>query len=47
MLYTLALTAEVLERTQREAVVDVFGDRLPRALNGSLKLKSPQKGDEG
>ena len=47
MLYTLALTAEVLERTQREAVVDVFGDRLPGALNGSLKLKSLPKGDEG
>jgi anti-sigma factor RsiW len=45
--YTLGLAARVLERSQREAVVDVFGDTLPRAVTGSLKLKSPHQGDEG
>ena len=47
MFYALELTADVLERTQRAAVVDVFGDRIPRAVTGSLKLKSPEQGDEG
>lgn len=47
MIYALELTADVLERSQRAAVVDVFGKSLPRAVTGSLKLKSPQQGDEG
>ena len=47
VIYALELTADVLERTQRTTVKDVFGERLPRAVTGSLKLKSPQQGDEG
>ena len=47
VIYTLGLAADVIERSQRETVVDVFGDKLPRAVTGSLKMKSPQQGDEG
>jgi anti-sigma factor RsiW len=44
---TLGLAAEAIERGQRTAVVETFGQRLPRAVTGSLKLKSPEQGEEG
>ena len=34
---TLALAADVLERSRENTVVDVFGARLPRVINGSLR----------
>jgi len=47
MIFTLSLTADAIDRGRRAAVVEVFGERLPRAVTGSLKLKSPEQGDEG
>jgi hypothetical protein len=47
MITTLGLAAEAIERGQRAAVVETFGERLPRAVTGSLKLKSPEQGEEG
>lgn len=41
VLFSLALTARVLDRTRKEAVVEVFADRLPRAINESLKTVKP------
>ena len=41
VLYSLALTAHILDRTRKEAVVEVFADRLPRAINESLKTVKP------
>ncbi len=41
VLYSLALTARVLDRTRKETVVEVFADRLPRAINESLKTVKP------
>lgn len=37
LLSSLALTAEIINRTERETVGDVFGRRLPGAVNSSLK----------
>jgi anti-sigma factor RsiW len=37
VVFTLALTAKVINRTQKDAVVDVFADRLPNAINESFK----------
>ncbi len=34
---TLALAADILERSREETVADVFGARLPRIINGSLR----------
>jgi anti-sigma factor RsiW len=47
MITTLNLAADAIERGQRAAVVETFGERLPRAVTGSLKLKSPEQGEEG
>ncbi len=47
MITTLSLTADAIDRGRRAAVVEVFGERLPRAVTGSLKLRSPEQGDEG
>lgn len=47
MITTLGLAAEAIERGQRAAFVETFGERLPRAVTGSLKLKSPEQGEEG
>ena len=41
VMYTLALTARVIDRTQKDAVVDVFADKLPRAINDSFKMVKP------
>lgn len=35
--WTLALTAGVIERTERNTMAEVFGHKLPRTLNGSLR----------
>ena len=46
--YTLALTAEVINRTQKATVVDVFADRLPNAINESFKkVKLTNTGGNG
>lgn len=46
--YTLALTARLLRRSEQSAVKEVFGDRLPRAINDSLrKTLSINEGDQG
>jgi anti-sigma factor RsiW len=47
MLYTLALTAAVLDRTSKSAMADVFGDRIPQAVTGSFKVKSTTRGGNG
>ena len=41
VMFTLALTARVIDRTQKDAVVDVFADKLPRAIKESFKLVKP------
>ena len=46
--YTLALTAKVINRTQKETVVEVFADRLPNAINDSFKkVKLTNTGGNG
>lgn len=46
--YTLALTADVIHRSQKETVVDVFADRLPDAINASFKkVKLTTSGGNG
>jgi anti-sigma factor RsiW len=48
VVYTLALTAKVINRTQKDAVVDVFADRLPNAINASFKkVKLTTSGGNG
>lgn len=37
MVYSLTLTARILDRTGRRTVSDVFSDRLPAAVAGSLR----------
>jgi anti-sigma factor RsiW len=41
VMYTLALTAKIIDRTQKDAVIDVFVDKLPRAINDSFKMAKP------
>ena len=41
VLYTLTLTAKVIDRTQREAVIKVFADKLPHAIDKSFKAIKP------
>lgn len=41
VMYTLALTARVIGRTEKTAVVDVFADKLPRAIDQSFKMVKP------
>jgi hypothetical protein len=46
--YTLALTAKVINRTQKETMVEVFADRLPNAINDSFKkVKLTNTGGNG
>jgi anti-sigma factor RsiW len=48
VVFTLALTAQVINHSQREAVVEVFADRLPNAINESLqKVKLTTSGGNG
>jgi anti-sigma factor RsiW len=41
VMYTLSLAAKVIDRTEKSAVVDVFVDKLPRAINDSFKTVKP------
>ncbi|MEN8007528.1 MAG: zf-HC2 domain-containing protein [Candidatus Krumholzibacteriota bacterium] len=41
VLYTLALTAKVIDRTQRDTVIEIFADKLPHAIDESFKAIKP------
>ena len=41
VMFSLSLATRILDRTQKDAVIEVFSDRLPRAVNESLKLIKP------
>ncbi len=41
VMFSLALTARVLDRTRKDTIVEVFANKLPRAVNESLKLVKP------
>jgi anti-sigma factor RsiW len=41
LMYTLALTAEVFDRTQKNTMIEVFADKLPHAINKSFKKMKP------
>jgi len=41
VMFSLALTARVLDRTRKEAVIEVFANQLPGAVNRSLKFVKP------
>jgi len=41
VMYTLELTARVLDQTQKTAVIEVFADKLPKAINESFKTMKP------
>lgn len=48
VLYTLALTAKIIDHTRKDTVVDVFADKLPQAINDSFKMnKSNTSGGNG
>jgi anti-sigma factor RsiW len=48
VMYTLALTAKVINRTQKDTVVEVFAERLPNAINESFKkVKLTNTGGNG
>lgn len=48
VVFTLALTAKVIDRTRKDTVVDVFADRLPNAINESIKkVKLSTSGGNG
>ena len=42
VMFSLALTARVLDRTQKDAVIEVFANQLPHAVNRSLKFVKPK-----
>jgi anti-sigma factor RsiW len=42
--FTLALTARIIDRTKKDAVADVFADRLPHAINAPFKTLKPTTG---
>ncbi len=42
VMFTLALTAKVIDRTQKDAMVDVFADKLPHAIDESFKMVKPK-----
>ncbi len=42
VIFTLGLTARVLDRTQKNAIIEVFGNQLPNSVNESLKLDKPE-----
>ena len=42
VMFTLGLTAQVLDRTQKEAIIEVFANQLPNSVNESLKLDKPE-----
>jgi anti-sigma factor RsiW len=41
VMFSLALTARVLDRTQKDAVIEVFANQLPHLVNRSLKFVKP------
>lgn len=41
VMFTLSLAAKVIDRTQKNAVVNVFADKLPRAIDDSFKMVKP------
>jgi len=41
VMFTLGLTAKVIDRTQKTAVIDVFADMLPHAIDESFKMVKP------
>lgn len=41
VLYTLALTAKVINNTQKDTVIEVFADKIPTAINESFKSIKP------
>ncbi|MCK9996852.1 MAG: zf-HC2 domain-containing protein [Candidatus Krumholzibacteria bacterium] len=41
VVFSLALTARVLDRTQKSAIIEVFANQLPNSVNESLKLNKP------
>lgn len=46
--YSLALTARLIKRSERAAVQQVFGDKIPHAISESLnKVINPSQGDQG
>ena len=48
VLYTLALTAKIIDNTQKDTLVDVFVDKLPQAINDSFKMtKTNNSGGNG
>ena len=42
VMFTLGLTAQVLDRTQKNAIIEVFANQLPNTVNESLKLNKPE-----
>lgn len=42
VIFTLGLTAQVLDRTQKNAIIEVFANQLPNSVNESLKLAKPE-----
>ena len=41
VMFTLGITTQVLDRTQKNAIIEVFGNQLPNSVNESLKLIKP------
>ena len=41
VMFSLALTARVLDRTQKHTVIEVFANQLPNSVNESLKIVKP------
>jgi anti-sigma factor RsiW len=42
VMFTLGLTAQVLDRTQKTTIIEVFANQLPNSVNESLKLDKPE-----
>ena len=38
VMFSLALTVRVLDRTQKDAIIEVFANQLPNSVNESLKI---------
>lgn len=48
VMYTLALTAKIIDHTRKDTMVDVFADKLPQAISDSFKMtKSNNSGGNG
>ena len=41
VMFSLALTARVLDRSQKDAIIEVFANQLPNSVNESLKIVKP------